>query len=291
MRLFASSKENPMHVTCPITDKACKNPARCGSTDGCHKIQRLPDDDAASIGLKPIKPAPIIEQNEDIDNNEPDDLSPADERLQAGIQTSNSYATREQWLVALMERFTAWFEPEYAVPKNIRISCGFPSGRAIPKENGKCALGQCFGSERSADQHFEIFISPVRSNALKVAATVAHEMCHAVVGIAAKHGKLFKAAATHMLLEGKMTATKGSDAFNAKIALTLDGLGPYPHADLDPRKMSDGKKKQTTRLLKAECPMCQYTVRITRKWLDDVGPPHCPNHGPMDVDDAQPNDE
>jgi SprT-like family len=271
-------RRNIMHVVCPITDKACKNPARCGSTDGCHKIQRLPDDDAASIGLQPVEPAPTIPL-------------PSSPELNAVIrkdrETSNGYATREQWLVALMERFTAWFEPEYTVPKNIRISCGFPSGRAIPKENGKFALGQCFGSERSADEHFEIFISPVQSDALKVAATVAHEMCHAVVGIAAKHGKLFKAAATRMLVEGKMTATVGSDAFATSIARILDDLGPYPHADLDPRKMTDGKKKQTTRLLKAECPMCQYTVRITRKWLDDVGSPHCPNHGPMDVDDAQ----
>jgi hypothetical protein len=36
--------------------------------------------------------------------------------------------------------------------------------------------------------------------------------------------------------------------------------------------------------LKAECGDCGYTVRVTRKWVDDVGVPHCPAHGSMHVD-------
>lgn len=32
----------------------------------------------------------------------------------------------------------------------------------------------------------------------------------------------------------------------------------------------------TTRLLKAQCGDCAYTVRITRKWLAELGPPLCP---------------
>lgn len=38
--------------------------------------------------------------------------------------------------------------------------------------------------------------------------------------------------------------------------------------------------KQTTRLLKCQCDICGYTVRVTRKWLD-IGAPHCPDHGAM----------
>ena len=33
--------------------------------------------------------------------------------------------------------------------------------------------------------------------------------------------------------------------------------------------------KQTTRMLKCECPACGYTVRTTRKWLD-IAVPTCP---------------
>jgi len=34
-------------------------------------------------------------------------------------------------------------------------------------------------------------------------------------------------------------------------------------------------KKQTTRMIKAECPSCGYTARISQKWVD-VGLPTCP---------------
>lgn len=35
------------------------------------------------------------------------------------------------------------------------------------------------------------------------------------------------------------------------------------------------KKKQTTRLIKVECPACGYIIRVTRSWLL-VGVPYCP---------------
>ena len=43
------------------------------------------------------------------------------------------------------------------------------------------------------------------------------------------------------------------------------------------------KKTQSTRLWKARCEVDGYTVRITRKWLGSLGPPHCPMHGEMRV--------
>jgi hypothetical protein len=27
----------------------------------------------------------------------------------------------------------------------------------------------------------------------------------------------------------------------------------------------------------------RYTVRTTRQWIDDMGAPHCPEHGEMQV--------
>jgi len=38
-------------------------------------------------------------------------------------------------------------------------------------------------------------------------------------------------------------------------------------------------KPQGTRLLKASCPGCGYTVRITQKWLTKAGTPTCPADG------------
>ena len=41
-----------------------------------------------------------------------------------------------------------------------------------------------------------------------------------------------------------------------------------------------------TRMVKCQCGDCAYTVRTTRKWLDELGPPLCPcNSEPMEVPD------
>ena len=80
-----------------------------------------------------------------------------------------------------------------------------------------------------------------------------------------------------------MTATQEGDAFKQSVEPILELLGPYPHAELNPGKRicapdesPDGFKPQGTRLLKVMCPQCGYTVRVTQKWLVDVGPPLCP---------------
>ena len=72
-------------------------------------------------------------------------------------------------------------------------------------------------------------------------------------------------------LTGKMTATEESEAFKQRLTPILAELGDYPHAKLD----ASNRKKQTTRLIKTECPRCGYTARVARKWLD-VGSPICP---------------
>lgn len=54
---------------------------------------------------------------------------------------------------------------------------------------------------------------------------------------------------------------------------------------------ADYPTKQSTRLLKAVCQanqdgqQCGYTVRVTRKWVDQLGAPPCPVHGPMHLDE------
>ena len=70
-----------------------------------------------------------------------------------------------------------------------------------------------------------------------------------------------------------MTATTESKAFKQRVQPWLNELGKYPHAKLD----ATNRKKQTTRLIKAQCTECEYNVRVTRQWLD-VGNPICPTH-------------
>jgi len=105
-----------------------------------------------------------------------------------------------------------------------------------------------------------------------------HELCHTVSG-AMNHGVNFRKAADAMHLipsAGKKgyKATTGGDAFRAAFSNIIDGLGDYPHAQLS---MST-RKTQATRMLKACCPACGYTVRLTAKWAA-LGLPTCPIDG------------
>ncbi len=56
------------------------------------------------------------------------------------------------------------------------------------------------------------------------------------------------------------------------IAPILKKAGPLPHKQLTAYRT---KKKQGTRLLKAYCEECGYTVRVTAKWLEASGAPFC----------------
>jgi hypothetical protein len=90
------------------------------------------------------------------------------------------------------------------------------------------------------------------------------------------HGLNFQRAAAAMHLvpslgpKGWKATGRGAD-FEPTFGVIISSLGAYPHAALT---MST-KKTQGTRMLKAVCPSCGYTVRLTAKWAD-LGLPSCP---------------
>jgi len=53
---------------------------------------------------------------------------------------------------------------------------------------------------------------------------------------------------------------------------------------------SNAPKKQGCRLLKVVCE-CGCVVRMTRKWLDEVGPPTCGCGGAMVEEEGDDDDE
>jgi hypothetical protein len=141
-----------------------------------------------------------------------------------------------------------------------------------------------------------------------VSALLFHELCHCAVGFSEGHAGKFAKVMLACGLKRPMTSTVPTDAFAAWVQPFIDELGPIPHAALmfgrkidvgqvggikvraakkAPAELEGGDDvyttappKQTTRLLKAACSECGYTVRVTQKWLE-VGPPHCPKHGAM----------
>lgn len=197
------------------------------------------------------------------------------------MKTKTEHQTREQWLesaVALMRPL--FTHAGYQIPK-VRVSCGWPSSRGLSAK--RKALGECWSTESAEDKISQIFISPWLKkvdDAYGVFPVLAHEVVHAVVGHKAKHGATFRKCALAIGLEGKMTATSGGKEFLGRSQEWLKQLGEYPHARLNPA--SRPTKKQTTRMVKCECKECGYSVRTSRKWLEQAGASLCPcNKKPM----------
>ena len=172
--------------------------------------------------------------------------------------------TREAWLEAFAVRSKPQFDRAGApLPSNIRVSIGFTStGR-----KGK-RIGECWGEVASADGHFEIFIVPTMDSDARIADILTHELVHAAVGLAAGHGAAFKRVAVSLGLEGKMTATTAGDAWRVWAEPILRAIGPMPGAAL--ASFDNGKKKQSTRMVKCTCDECGMTFRTAAKWLDSV---------------------
>ena len=198
---------------------------------------------------------------------------------------TNNITTREAWLTLVTDALRLHFAAVgYEVPGPVKASCGFSSyGKGSRK---RTVLGECWDKRASASESFEIFISPVDDDPCSVAATLAHEIVHATVGLEAAHKAPFKRCAVAIGLTGKMTATTAGDAFKA----WFEGqdFPPYPHAKLTPGEGSRGKP-QKTRLLKVECKACEqegepYLARMSAKAFAK-GAPICPIHmAPMTCD-------
>lgn len=180
--------------------------------------------------------------------------------------------TREEWLNKLAGLMAPWFvDVGHPLPAKYRISCGWPSRRALASSKGR-SIGQCWSPEASKDATTEMFVSPCLDDAVEVGAVLVHELVHAAVGTQAGHKGAFRAVALQIGLEGKMTATHAGKELTERLNALVTKVGAYPHAELDQSKSPI--KKQGTRLVKIVCPACGYTCRTTHKWID-LGLPTC----------------
>ena len=184
-----------------------------------------------------------------------------------GRFVSPSFSTREEWLSV----FVKYLRPVFAaagspLPEKIRISCAFPV-------RSRTAIGQILSQRLSMDGTREIFISPVLSEAARVCDVVIHELVHAALPEGCGHGAKFRRLALKLGLVGKMTATIAGEQLRAWLESIIPVyLGEYPHS----RVISfDAGKKQTTRLIKLQCPACEMIVRATRQGLEESCLPFC----------------
>lgn len=168
---------------------------------------------------------------------------------------------REPWLMALIQELTPRIEAAgYRVPDNIKVSCGMAPGT----RGSKKIMGQAVSRKASAGGAAETFVNPVLADPLTVARVMVHELGHHIVGVEAGHGRAFQTYCSRMGLEGKATeALPGPELTQWIRDNVLPNLGDYPHTSVDP----SARKIQATRMIKLVCPETGYTVRTTKKWL------------------------
>lgn len=183
---------------------------------------------------------------------------------------------RELWLTELQRRLEASFRRlSYPLPEAVRVTCGFPSRGGLGRK--RRVVGQCWAPLCSTAGHVEIFISPTIDDAIEVGAVLIHELVHAAVGVSVGHRGAFRHVAVAMGLEGPMRSTVPGPELKRRLNALIETLGPYPHASLcpDSHLRTHAPPKQNARMLKLACPICSYTIRTTRKWIDR-GLPTCP---------------
>jgi len=178
---------------------------------------------------------------------------------------------REMWLNECIQQLRSEFEQlAHPLPDKIRASCSWPSKSGLATRRRR--IGEAWSANNSADQSHEVFISPVLKDPLEVAATLVHELVHCAVGVEAGHKGKFPKLAKAVGLEGKMTSTTAGATLKTHLQEIVEGIGPYPHAELT---HSNAPKKQGCRQRKVLCPGCGCIIRMTRQWMADAGLPTC----------------
>lgn len=214
-------------------------------------------------------------------------------------QETNKHLNRESWLGAALNDLRGHFAAEgFEIPSGVRIAVGFPSTGRRTKQ-----VAETWDKSTSADSTWEIFIRPDIAEPVEVLSVLAAKAVHTVILPESGHGKNYKAAALKIGLQGRMRNPEPGTLLLAKLQELAAGLGTFPHASLaivngpSLGRAIDRKKKQRTRMRKASCPVegCGYLVRVSGKQAREIGPPHCPKHGAMSVeqpaDDAEERDD
>ena len=193
--------------------------------------------------------------------------------------TLSIHANREDWLNAAVSELRPFFSSNgHTLPAEIRVSCAYPTNA---KRSGFKVLGECIPNTNSADGHYEIFISPILADPIKVTEVLISQLCRTAKGALninnLPYGRI--AEAMHILPNGTASSpykeTTHGSAFDAMYTDIIDSLGVYPHAKVD----VSTHKTPGTRLLLAVCPTCQCKIRMTAKWAynahGDVELPTC----------------
>lgn len=210
-----------------------------------------------------------------------DELSEAVEEVEAE-KPAPKHKTREQWLMAAVKELTkSLFGPLGLEVPEVRVSVGWPGGRG--KKQG--VVGQCFATRVTTDKVAQIFVSPVVVEPYEVVETLAHEIIHAIDDCESGHKKGFIKIAKQVGFLAPWKQTPASDELRDKLTAIAEKLGTYPHAAIRPEDRPKVQKTYMILVESVDCDSCEdgYKVRMTSKWIEEVGLPLCPHGVEMEL--------
>lgn len=191
------------------------------------------------------------------------------------MSTEIKHTTREAWLVAGTELLNKEFFDGngYELPE-LRVSVGFPRASSN-------AIGQCWDSKVSEDDHYEIFICPTQGAAGRVLDILLHELIHAAVGLKEGHRGKFRKLAKEFGLAGRMTATfaeEGSE-LHSQLQVVAGRLGKFPGAAMSKKKPGPIKSNGWTRFVSVN--IDTYKVITNDSQVAEYGAPLDPQGDEM----------
>jgi hypothetical protein len=176
--------------------------------------------------------------------------------------------TREEWLNTILHKNVAPLLARHGatVPKDCKVSVGFPGGGSARKR-----IGECWPRNRSSIKVNEIFLNPSVKDAKRLVDILIHEAIHASDDCASGHKGHFMRVAKSVGFEGKMTATTAGPELSKWIDVQIASMPKFEYGSLD----LSGRKRQTTRMVKHECVPCGAVWRAAAKWGDSECCPFC----------------
>jgi hypothetical protein len=189
---------------------------------------------------------------------------------------------REEWLQNAAAEMMPWLaEVEDVETVPVHVSIGWPSSGGLGVRSR--TIGECWKRDRSEDGVNQIFVSPINGHkdTPEILGVLLHEMIHAVDDCESGHRKNFIRIARSVGFVSKWTSLNLGEELAARLEALADRLGSIPSAALSPSGVAAGEdeEKDKNRQLKVECAEGSgYKVRMTRKWIEDVGTPICPCH-------------
>lgn len=142
---------------------------------------------------------------------------------------------------------------------------------------------------------------------VQLTGTTFHEIGHVLAGFGAGHSKVWKQRCSDIGLQKVKAAgtqylwSRFRSDVRAKILqleMPNDGAPVDSLSNIFGNRLTikgcpqgigtrGGKSRGVgsgSRMLKTTCSDCGYVARVSNKWIQDVGAPHCPNHGAMSLD-------